>query len=383
MTDSGDRSPAAHRSSSLGLLWLIVLALVAGELVLWAAWVRRAPPIMDPDAQPKPVVARGTLDKAEKTTIAIFKEASPSVAYITTLSGGRTGVFSFDPRKVVEGTGSGVVWDQQGHVVTNAHVVAGAEVARVTLADRTTWKASMVGAFVGGDLAVVSIAAPPERLHPITIGASEDLQVGQSVLAIGDPFGLDQTLTTGIVSALNREMRSKAGRPITGLIQTDAPINPGNSGGPLLDSSGRMIGLNSAIVSPSGAFAGIGFAIPVDHVNRIVTQIIRTGEVSLPSLGVVLAPHTLQRQLDLDGVLVLGVIPGGPAAVAGIRPTTRLVGGGIDLGDAIVAIDGNGVASVKQYYKLLDTYRVGDTVTVTVDRGRRKVDVGVRLATAE
>jgi S1-C subfamily serine protease len=380
----GDQDRLVRRQpSSVGWLWFAVLALVVGEILLWFNWAGRTAPAIVPDEQPRPVVARASLDNEEKTIIGIFKQTSPSVVYITTLSESPARFSSFSPQEVVEGTGSGVVWDRAGHIVTNAHVIEGAQEAQVTLADRSSWKAHIVGAFLGGDLAVVSIDAPPERLQPLNIGTSSDLEVGQTVLAIGNPFGLDHTLTTGVISALNRQTSSKEGRPINGLIQTDAPINPGNSGGPLLDSSGRMIGLNSAIISPSGASAGVGFAIPVDDVNRVVTQLIQTGEVNLPSLGLVLAPHVVSEELGLPGVLVLDVLPGGPAANAGIRPTTRDMLGGINFGDVILALDGKKVDSISQYYKILDTYKIGDTVEVTLGRDHRQESVKMKLEAAK
>ena len=232
------------------------------------------------------VTPRGDLAAVEKTTIAIFRRNSSSVVHITTLVNAATDDFGFDVQQVPEGTGSGFVWDKRGRIVTNFHVIRGADVAQVVLADHSVWKARLVGVSPEADLAVLAIDAPENRLQPILVGTSHDLEVGQSVFAIGNPFGLDHTLTTGIVSALGREISGESGRTIKGMIQIDAPINPGNSGGPLLDSSGRLIGVNAAIVSPSGAFAGIGFAIPVDKVNRVVTELIRHGKLIRPSLGI-------------------------------------------------------------------------------------------------
>jgi S1-C subfamily serine protease len=262
-------------------------------------------------------------------------------------------------------------------------VIRGADVAQVVLADHSTWKARLVGASPEGDLAVLAIDAPEDRLQPIPIGTSHDLQVGQSVFAIGNPFGLDHTLTTGIVSALGREIGGQSGRTVKGMIQIDAPINPGNSGGPLLDSSGRLIGVNSAIVSPSGAFAGIGFAIPVDKVNRVVTELIRHGKIIRPSLGIEPAPDQWVEELGLSGVLVLGVVPDGPAAKAGIRPTRRTPDGQIELGDLILAIDGQTLKSADDLLSAQEKYKVGDTVTLLLLRDGQRREVKVTLGAAQ
>jgi S1-C subfamily serine protease len=226
---------------------------------------------------------------------------------------------------------------------------------------------------------VLRIDAPSDKLQPIDIGTSNDLKVGQAVLAIGNPFGFDQTLTTGVISALGREINSLSGVPISDVIQTDAAINPGNSGGPLLDSAGRLIGVNTAIVSPSGGYAGIGFAIPVDTVNWVVPDLISYGSIRRPTLGVQLASDSVSRRLRLDGVLVLDVVAGTGADAAGMRPTTRDRRGRVDLGDVIVAVEGQPVRSQSELRLRLEQRRVGDAVTVTVDRGGRKRDLEVRL----
>ncbi|HTS03462.1 MAG TPA: trypsin-like peptidase domain-containing protein, partial [Thermoanaerobaculia bacterium] len=211
-------------------------------------------------AAPRPVTARGDLASDEKATIELFQRCSPSVVYITTLA--RRPVNFFEMTEVAQGTGSGFVWDRQGHIVTNFHVIENSDSLVVTLADQSNWKATLVGAEPDKDLAVLRIGAPEAKLPPILVGTSHDLKVGQKVFAIGNPFGLDETLTTGIVSALGRTIESVTGRKIQDVVQTDAAINPGNSGGPLLDSAGRLIGVNTQIASPSGASAGIGFAVP-------------------------------------------------------------------------------------------------------------------------
>jgi S1-C subfamily serine protease len=244
--------------------------LAVGAVLVWRFAPQLSNRWTESNALPRPVAQRGELFEDEKRTIDIFKRSSPSAVHITTIGrpSGR------NPGRIPRGTGSGFVWDQEGHIVTNYHVIQGAAAAQVTLADGSDWKARLVGEVPDKDLAVLAIDAPPERLHPIPIGTSHDLLVGQKVFAIGNPFGLDQTLTTGTISALGREIESPSGQAISDVIQTDAAINPGNSGGLLLDSAGRLIGVNTAIQSPSGAFAGVGFAIPVDEVNRVVPQLI-------------------------------------------------------------------------------------------------------------
>jgi len=261
------------------------------------------------------------------------------------------------------------VWDERGHIVTNFHVIQGANGARVTLADQSSWDAQLVGAFPDRDLAVLRIEAPQDKLPPITLGSSRDLLVGQRVYAIGNPFGLDQTLTTGIVSALNREIESFNNRTIRGVIQTDAAINPGNSGGPLLDSAGRLIGVNTQIASPSGASAGIGFAIPVDEVNRIVPRLIRDGRFLRPTIGISAGNSALHRALQLpEGVALVQVAPGSPAARAGLQPFRRGSRGEVLAGDVITAINDEPVANLDDVLTHFETRQPGETVTVTVWR---------------
>jgi len=373
--------PFESRRARSSFLWLIMAALV----LLAASWLWHLgsrPAGLNPDAVMRSVTPRGDLAALEKTTVAIFRRNSPSVVHITTLVNAATDEFGFDVQQVPEGTGSGFVWDKKGRIVTNFHVIRGADVAQVVLADHSTWKARLVGASPEGDLAVLAIDAPEDRMQPIQVGTSHDLEVGQSVFAIGNPFGLDHTLTTGIVSALGREISGESGRTIKGMIQIDAPINPGNSGGPLLDSSGRLIGVNSAIVSPSGAFAGIGFAIPVDKVNRVVTELIRHGKIIRPSLGIEPAPDQWVADLGLSGALVLDIVPDGPAAKAGIRATRRTPDGQIELGDLIVAIDGHTLESADDLFSTQENYKVGDTVTVTLLRDGQRREVKVTLAAA-
>jgi len=358
---------------------LAALLLVLLGVLLWRVWPQNWSGL-NPEAELRPITPRGDLSSEEKSTIAIIRQCSPSVVHITALVNARRDGFSLDVQQVPEGTGSGFVWDRQGHIVTNYHVIREADAAQVVLADHSAWKARLVGAYPDGDIAVLAIDADGDRLRPVMVGTSHDLQVGQRVFAIGNPFGLDQTLTTGIVSALGREISGETGHSIKGVIQIDAAINPGNSGGPLLDSAGRLIGVNSSIISPSGAFAGIGFAIPVDKVNRTVTELIRHGKVIRPSLGIEPAPDQWVEGLGLQGVLVLDVRRDSPAAKAGIRPTRRTPEGDVELGDLIVAIDDHKIESSNDLSAVQEMYKIGDTVSVTLLRDGRTMKVNVTLA---
>ncbi|CAI5522715.1 unnamed protein product, partial [Closterium sp. Naga37s-1] len=303
-----------------------------------------------------------TLSQDEIATVRLFKETTPSVVNITNLGVGRDAL-TLDVLAVPQGSGSGFIWDEMGHIVTNYHVIANAADLRVTLSDSSVHAAVVVGCDEDKDVAVLRIDAPQESLHPVTIGSSSDLMVGQRVFAIGNPFGLDHTLTSGVISGLRREIQSAAtGRPIQGVIQTDAAINPGNSGGPLLDSSGSLIGINTAIYSPSGASSGVGFAIPADSISGIVEQIIENGRVVRPVLGISFAPEEAVEKLGVDGVLVLDAPPSGPAGKAGLRPTSRDNYGRLVLGDIITAIDNHKVRSGTDLYRALDDCQVGDTV---------------------
>ncbi|MEM1417401.1 MAG: trypsin-like peptidase domain-containing protein [Myxococcota bacterium] len=329
--------------------------------------------------EPAVVAPRGDLSDVERTTVDIFRNAAPSVVFITKLA------VRFDPlrRNAMtrpEGTGSGFLWGDEGHVVTNFHVVAGADGARVTLSDQTVWPAELVGVFPDKDIAVLKIDAPAEKLRPLPVGESGNLEVGQHVFAIGNPFGLDHTLSTGVISGLGREIDAMNGRPIQGVIQTDAAINPGNSGGPLLDSAGRLIGVNTAIYSPSGASAGVGFAVPVDAVARVVPQLIATGRVERPGLGIQVDEGQLAQRLGVRGAVVLGVVPGSGAARAGLRPTVRDPRSGrVVIGDVIVQIDGQPIASTTDLYRAIDRRSVGDTVAVTVLRAGNAESLEVQL----
>jgi S1-C subfamily serine protease len=335
------------------------------------------------DAQPRAVSPRGPLGTDEQANIDLFRRVSPSVVNITTLETQRD-MFSMNVMQVPRGTGTGFVWDTQGHIVTNFHVIQGGSGARVTMADQTSFNAKLVGAFPDRDLAVLKIDAPQNKLPPIAVGTSRDLLVGQRVYAIGNPFGLDQTLTFGIVSALNREIESFNGRTIRGVVQTDAAINPGNSGGPLLDSAGHLIGVNTQIASPSGASAGIGFAIPVDEVNRIVPRLVRDGRFVRPALGVTAGAPELARALKLPkGVPLVQLSPNGPAAKAGLQVFRRERGGDIVQGDVITAINDEPVADLDEMLSQLERRAPGESVTLTLWLGGKTRKVAVVLAAGE
>ena len=283
---------------------------------------------------------------------------------------------------VPKGTGSGFIWDDLGHVVTNNHVIEGASEATVRLNDGRSYSAVLVGASPAHDLAVLRINVAFDRPPPVPVGTSGDLKVGQKVFAIGNPFGLDYTLTSGLVSALDRSLAEDNGATIEHLIQTDAAINPGNSGGPLLDSAGRLIGINTAIYSPSGAYAGIGFAVPVDTVNRVVPQLIARGKYIRPSLGVSVDAdinRVLTKQLGIEGVLLLKVEPGSAADAAGLRGTKIDRDGDVIPGDIIIAVAGQAVDSVAALLARLDDHRIGDRVTLRIWRAGRELDVDVVL----
>lgn len=316
------------------------------------------------------------LTEAEQHTIELFKRSSPAIVNINTLAR-QIDFWTHDVREVPQGTGSGFLWDDQGHVITNYHVIRRAVRAQVILEDQSRHSATLVGVSPDHDLAVLKIDPAGLSLCPLPVGHSEGLQVGQNVYAIGNPFGLDHTLTTGVISALNRQIDSATGLPIEDVIQTDAAINPGNSGGPLLDSGGRVIGVNTAIFSPTGAYAGIGFAIPVDTVLRVVPQIIQTGQYRRPSLGVRLnqrANRLLLGRTGLKGVLVIDTEPGSPADQVGLRPTRR-TDEGIVLGDIIVRVDSQAVETTHDLFLYLEKKRSGDRVTLTLLRDREIIEV--------
>jgi S1-C subfamily serine protease len=354
---------------------LIFFLLVLG---LWFTFQHSARSPLNPDAEPRAVTARGDLAADEQNTIEIFRNNSPSVVYVTSIAL-RRDLFSLNAVEIPQGTGSGFVWDSDGRIVTNYHVISDASRVQVTMADHSTWKAILVGAAPDKDLAVLQIAAPKDQLRPISVGDSKNLLVGQKVFAIGNPFGLDQTITSGIISALGREITAITGRTIGGMIQTDAAINPGNSGGPLLDSAGRLIGVNTAIYSPSGAYAGIGFAVAVEEVNRVVPQLIKNGHLIRPGIGATLADERLAERLGVEGILVLSVENKGPAAMAGLRPTVQNYGE-VVLGDIITAINSVPVKTYDNLRDELEKYKIGDEVVIAVQRDGQPVDVRLRLS---
>ncbi|MFI4853410.1 MAG: S1C family serine protease [Phycisphaerales bacterium JB065] len=333
------------------------------------------------DAIAQPEAVRGELTDSELRVVHLFEEATPSVVFVATEQDVvvRNIFGSFE--QVRSGTGSGFVWDEDGHIVTNYHVIRGATRVNVTFSDGQTRPAEIVGVAPDKDLAVLQVDPEGLTLRPTPVGDSDALRVGQSVYAIGNPFGLDRTLTTGVVSALGRTIESISGRTIYDVIQTDAAVNPGNSGGPLLDSGGRLIGVNTAIRSPSGASAGISFAVPADTVRRIVPSLIRTGRITTPTIGIRFLPTSQARQLGIArGVLVLETIEGGPAATGGILPTTRASDGTITLGDVIIAIDDKPVLVPADLLNILADYEAGDTVEVEVARPKGIAKVRVTLA---
>src|SRR3989440_5223577 len=319
----------------------------------------------------------------EQNNIEVYKAVAPGVVYIqsTTTERDFFGLFS----EAREGAGSGSIIDDQGDILTNYHVIANAEKLTVNFGGDKKYAAKVVGRDPDTDLAVIRLLeTPKEAITVVPLGDSDKLIVGQKVLAIGNPFGLDRTLTTGVISGLQRPIRAQNGRQIEGAIQTDASINPGNSGGPLLDSHGHMIGINSQIESPSGASAGVGFAIPVNIAKRIVPQLVRNGYVQRPKLGIVPRDvESLSGQVRLPvsyGTMIWQVQPGGPAANAGLRGLVQTEDGDIELGDIIIAIDGEKIGNSDDLYRTLDKHHVDDTVNVEVMRNGRSMKVPVRLS---
>ena len=358
-------------------IFILVILVLTGVLVGWCSnqVVSRGA------AGPRAVTPRGALLPEEQSTISRFKEARTSVVYITSIAYQRD-LFSFDVQAVPTGTGSGFLWDERGHVVTNFHVVEGAEELEVTLSDHSSHKATVVGLAPEKDLAVLQIQDPPARLRPIPIGTSSDLQVGQQVMAIGNPFGLDQTLTTGVVSALGREIQSATRRRITGVIQTDAAINPGNSGGPLLDTAGRLIGVNTAIQSTSGSSAGIGFAMPVAPVNRVVPQLISHGQAARPDLGFEALPPAYASYFGAPkGVIVMRVRRGSAAERAGLQGLQRS-GRRYQLGDVILSANGKAVKTPDDLLDIAENEPMGNALRLEIDRQGGHQQLSIRLEAA-
>jgi len=317
----------------------------------------------------------------EQNNIEVYRKLSPGVVNVHSTSYARDFFGYVEPR---QGSGSGSVIDQQGHILTNHHVIEGATKVAVSFGGQKNYAATVVGRDPDTDLAVIKLVEMPrEGLTVIPLGDSDRLEVGQKVLAIGNPFGLDRTLTTGVISGLQRPIRARNDRPIEGAIQTDASINPGNSGGPLLDSHGRMIGINSQILSPSGASAGVGFAVPVNIAKRIVPQLVRFGQVRRPKLGISSREIAqLRGRIELpvsEGLLIWQVAPGGPAANAGLRGMTQTENGDLEIGDIIVGMDGEKLDNSDDLYRLLDKHQIGDVAQVQILRNGRRTTVPVRL----
>ena len=362
-----------------GLLFFIIAAIYGGTFLTY----KRDNAHSNRDNPPKGILVNEkptssnfskTLNSTEEAIIQLFETSAPSVCFITTANM-RQDYWSRNIQEIPRGTGSGFVWDKNGHIVTNYHVIKGADRAQVTLSDQTTWEATLVGVAPEKDLAVLKIKAKKEDLHPIHRGNSNSLRVGQFVMAIGNPFGLDQTLTTGVISALDREIESQTGAPIRGVIQTDAAINPGNSGGPLLNSSGELIGVNTSIYSPSGASAGIGFSIPAGVVNWVVPELIKYGKIKRPSLGIELA----RAFKGINGAVVYHVYKDSNAEKVGIRPTMVDKYNRIYLGDVIVGLNGQEIKSNDELQLALEDFKVGDVIKLTVIRSNKEIVFDIEL----
>ncbi|MEI8242334.1 MAG: trypsin-like peptidase domain-containing protein [bacterium] len=368
------------------LLTLLLLALLAALLLrvthrgAATGASRLAAPREAPAAVPQ--ANRAGPDKLcteENNQIGIYRRVSPSVVSVANKALVRAGFFGFQVYEVPQGAGSGLVWDREGHIISNYHVIHEADALTVTLPDGKSFDARVVGVAPDYDLAVLQIDAPGALLQPILPGTSRNLQVGQNVLAIGNPFGLDTSLSKGIISALGRSISAMTGQKIHDVIQTDAAINPGNSGGPLLDSSGRLIGVSTAILSPSGAYAGVGFAVPVDTVSRVVPQLIEKGHVSRAGLGVQLLPDPVTQRVGVTGVGIFAAPPGSFAAAAGVEGITRTRSGDLVLGDVVTAIDGHPVTCIDDLRTRLEKYKPGETAEVRLERNGRKRAAGIRL----
>ena len=318
----------------------------------------------------------------EKNSTEIFSRASPSVVYVTNTALRRS-LFSLNVQEIPRGSGTGFVWNESGLIVTNFHVISGAHRLIVTLGDQREFDAQVVGVAPEKDLAVLRIENPPQDLKSLPLGDSSELSVGRKVLAIGNPFGLDTTLTTGVVSALGREIQAPSGRTIRGVIQTDAAINPGNSGGPLLNSLGQLVGVNTAIYSPSGASAGIGFAIPVNIIKDVIPQLISYGKVLHPIIGVELASDRWIRRYGIEGVPIVHVYPGLPAAKAGLEGARQIGSREIELGDVITHIEDKEVRSSDDYLSILENYEPGDKVTIKTLRKDEALNFEVELTESQ
>ncbi len=378
--NSSDSRHQQPRASSLTHNVLIASLLALIFVLLFRQFRPAFGPKFDPLAEPRTVTPRGNLAADELSTIELFKQTSPSVVHITTTAV-RQDVFTRNVFEIPAGSGSGFIWDQQGHIVTNLHVVREATGATVTLSDNSSFPAVLVGFDADHDIAVLKISVPSDKLRPITVGASRDLQVGQKVFAIGSPFEFDLTLTTGIISGLDRTIDTGDAR-IHGAIQTDAAINPGNSGGPLLDSAGRLVGVNTAIFSESGGSHGIGFAVPVDLVNLAVPDLIRDGTIDRPWLGVVVVENLWLDGAPLKGVGVKFVAPESPAGRAGLQALEKDPSSPHGWrGDRIIEIDGKPVENRRDLLSLLSRHRPGETATLKIVRVEQVLEIKVLLET--
>jgi len=363
--------------SVLSLFVFLFIQLLSGLQLVANTAPPMAQAVEPPDSFLR-LTANQSLSEEELKTIAVFEKAAKSVVYITNTAI-RRDFWSLNTFEVPQGSGSGFIWNTKGHIVTNYHVVYGADSIQVVLDDQSTHAARVIGVDPDHDLAVLHIAPPKGKLKPLAIGQSHNLRVGQHVLAIGNPFGLDHTLTTGVVSALGRSIKSINDRTIEGAIQTDAAINPGNSGGPLLNSSGQLIGVNTQIVSPSGAFAGIGFAVPVNIVKRIVPQLIQYGKVIRPGLGISVIPDSMANRWGVTGVIIARVHRGSAAEKAGLKSLEELRSGKIRLGDVIISINGEMIQSYDDLATILDRHNVGDRITLGVRRNNKERTLPIRL----
>jgi S1-C subfamily serine protease len=349
---------------------------VAVVVLIFLLAVIAAQPYVDRilSGTPRPVEARGDLADSERTAIEIFARVSPSVVQV---AGARTSFSGLDQGQISRQSGTGFIWDSAGHIVTNNHVVEGAGQLVVQLSTGRVLRAQAIGTAPNYDLAVLRIERGSAIPGPVAIGSSADLKVGQWAFAIGNPFGLDESLTAGVISALKRRLPTRGGREVSNAIQTDAAVNPGNSGGPLLDSSGRVIGVTTAILSPSGANSGIGFAIPIDVVNRVVPDLIRNGRVPTPGIGIVTADEGVAARLGVEGVIVVRTAPGSPAAQAGLQGVNTANG---TVGDVIVAANGKPVRRLADLSDQLDHTGVGNSVELAVQRQGRTRTVRVQVA---
>ncbi|HEX8352762.1 MAG TPA: trypsin-like peptidase domain-containing protein [Pyrinomonadaceae bacterium] len=374
----------ARQILSIALLSAVLAAAGVACFDRWGTHLSRPTAAFNPDDSAATAGVAGIADPSvatdEQNNIEVFRAIAPGVVSINTTRQPRS---YFDSRRSGGGTGS--VIDDQGHILTNHHVVDGADVVTVSLGGDKTYPARVVGGDPDTDLAVIQVTGAREALKVVPMGDSDRLSVGQKVLAIGNPFGLDRTLTTGVISGLQRPIEARTGRIIEGAIQTDASINPGNSGGPLLDSQGRMIGINSQILSPDGGGSvGVGFAIPVSIAKRIIPQLIRDGRVVRPKLGIYPRAVTDLRGIRLpveSGLLILQVDPNGSAAAAGLRGLSETPEGDLVVGDIITAIDGEKVETQNDLFRIMDKHQFNDTVQVAVVRGGsgQRANVPVRL----